>query len=73
MVFYIIEYGWYMQSNAVAAPFNMLATCRSCRNIRYFNKSYQPGKRIIQVSVSNIKYLVALTFGKGNMCCIFGS
>ena len=50
----------------------MLATSRSCGNMLYFDQNYLPGKITILVSVLIIKYLVAVFFGKGNSCCIFG-
>ena len=62
-VFHVLQRGWYMQNNSVAAPFNMLATSRSCGNISCFDQNYQPGKMTLQVSVLVIKYLVAVTFG----------
>ena len=52
-----------MQNNSVAAPFNILATNRSCRNIRCFDQNYQPGKITLHISVLIIKYLVAVSFG----------
>ena len=52
-----------MQNNSAAAPFNMLATSKSCGNIRCFGQNYQPGKITFQVSVLTIKYLVAVSFG----------
>ena len=48
---------------SVAELFNMLATSRSCGNIRCFDQNYQPGKITLQVSVLIIKYLVAMSFG----------
>ena len=44
MAFYVLQHVWYMQNNSLAAPLNMLATSRSCENIRCFDQSYQPGK-----------------------------
>ena len=63
MVFYVLQHGWHMQNNSVAALFNMLATSRSCVNICCFDQNYQPGKIILQDSVPITKYLVAVTFG----------
>ena len=51
MTFIVLQHGWCMQNNSVAAPINMLATSRSCGNIRCFDESYQPGKTTLQVSV----------------------
>ena len=62
MAFFVLQHGWYMQNNSVAAPFNMLATRRSCGNIRCFDQNYQPGKIILQVSVLIIKHLVVVSF-----------
>ena len=62
MAFYVLEDGWYMQNNSVAALFNMLAASRSCGNI-CFDQNYQPGKITLQDSVLIIKYLVAVSFG----------
>ena len=61
MAFYVLQHGWYMQNNSVAALFNMLAANRSCGNI-CFDQNYQPGK-ITSDSVLIIKYLVAVSFG----------
>ena len=55
---------------SVAVPFNMLATSRSCGNIRYFDQSYQPCKITLQVSVLIIKYLVAVSLDKVT-CAVF--
>ena len=44
MAFYVLQDVWYMQNNSLEAPLNMLATSRSCENIRCFDQSYQPGK-----------------------------
>ena len=60
MAFYILQHGWYMQSNSVVAPFNVFATSRSCGNIRCFDQNYQPGKITLQVSVLIFKYLCLL-------------
>ena len=68
MAFYVLQHGWYMQNNSVAAPFSMLSTSRSCGNICYFDQNYQPGKITLQVSVLIIKYLVAVSFEEDNMC-----
>ena len=62
MAFCVLQHGWYMQNNSMAAPFIMLATSRSCGNIRYFDQNYQPGKIAIQVSVLIIKFLLAVSF-----------
>ena len=59
MAFYVLQHGSYMQNNSVAAPFSMLATSRSCENIRCFDQNCQPGKITLQVSVLITKYLVA--------------
>ena len=40
-----------MQNNSIAAPFIMLATSRSCRNIHCFDPNNQPGKITLQVLV----------------------
>ena len=50
--------------------FSMLATNKSCGNIKH----YQPGKIMSQVSVLIIEYLVSvsLNYGRCNMCYIFG-
>ena len=48
--FYVLDHGWYMLSNSVAALFNKLGTNRSCGNIRCFHQYYQPGKVTLQVS-----------------------
>ena len=37
MAFCILEHGWYMLNNSVAAVFIVLATNRSCGNICYFD------------------------------------
>ena len=63
MAFYALQHAWYKQNNSVAAPFNMLATSRSCGYIRCFDQNYQPGKITLQVSVLIIKHLVAVSFG----------
>ena len=63
MAFYVLQNGSYMQNNSVAALFNMLATSKSCGNIRCFDQSYQPGKITLPVSVLLIKYLAAVSFG----------
>ena len=39
---------------------------------RFFDQNYQPGKITLQVSILVIKYSFGMSFGKGNMCCIFG-
>ena len=44
MAFYVLQDCWRMQNNAVAAPFSMLETSRSCANTRCFDQNYQPGK-----------------------------
>ena len=62
MVVYVLQNGWYKQNNSMEAPFNMLATSRSCGNISCFNQNYQPPKINLQVSVLIIKYLVAISF-----------
>ena len=46
----------------VAVVFNLLATSRSCGNIRCFDQNYQPGKMTLQVPVLMIKYLVDVSF-----------
>ena len=63
MAFYILQHGWNMKNNSAAAPFNMLATNRSCGNIRCFDQKHQPGNRTLQVSVLIIKYLVTESLG----------
>ena len=60
MAFDVLQHGWYIQNNSVAAPFNMLATSRSFGNIHCFNQNCQPGKK---VSVLILKYLVVVSFG----------
>ena len=55
----------------IIALFNMSATSRSRENICCFDQNYQPGKITLQDSVLVIKYLVAVSFGSCNMCCIF--
>ena len=60
MAFYALQHGWYMQNNSVAALFSMLATNRSCGNIRCFDQNYQPGKITLQVCVLII---VTMSFG----------
>ena len=72
MAFYVLHHVWYMQNNAVAAPFSMLAKSMSCGNISCFDQNYQPDIITLQVSVLIIRYLVAVSFGQGNMCCSFG-
>ena len=62
MAFYVLQHGWYMQNNSVPARFNMLATSRSCENIRCFYQNYQPDKITLQVTVLIVKYLVAVFF-----------
>ena len=62
MAFHVLQHGWYMLNDSVAAMFSMLATSRSCGNIRSFDQNYQPGKITLQVSVLMIKYLVAVSF-----------
>ena len=49
MAFYVLQHGWYIQYNSVAAPFIMLSTSRSCGNIRCFDQTYRPGKITLQV------------------------
>ena len=63
MAFSVLQRGWYIQNSSVAAPFNMLATSRSCENTRCFDQNYEPGKITLQVLVLVIKYLVAVSFG----------
>ena len=60
--FYALQHGWYIQNNAVAALFNMLAASRSYGNI-CFDQNYQAGKITLQHSVLIIKYLDAVSFG----------
>ena len=55
MAFYVIRNGCYMQNNSVAAPFNVLATNRTCGNVRCFDQNRQPGKINFQVSLLIIK------------------
>ena len=63
MAFYVLQHGWYMQNNSVAAPFNMLVTSRSYGNLRCFDQNCQPDYITFQVSVLIIQYLVAVSFG----------
>ena len=63
MVFHVLQDGWYMQNNSVAALSYMLATNSSCGNIRCFDQNYHPGKIILYVSVLIMKYLLAVSFG----------
>ena len=63
MAFYILQHGWYMQNNSVAALFNKLAVRRSYGNIHSFDRNYQPGKMTLQVSTLIIKYLVVASSG----------
>ena len=72
MAFYVLQHGWYMQNNSLAALFDMLATSRSCGNIWRFDQNYQPGTITLQDTILIIKYLVAVSFGQCNMCCISG-
>ena len=62
MAFYVLQHGWCMHNNSVAAPFKMLAASRSCGNI-CFGQNYQPGKITLQDLVLIIKNLVAVSFG----------
>ena len=62
MAFYVLQHVWYMQNDSVAMLYNMLATSRSCGNIRCFDQNYQPGKITLQVLVLINKYLVAVSF-----------
>ena len=62
MAFCVLQRGWYMQNNLMAAPFNMLATSSSCGNKRYFDQNYQPGMIAIQVSVLIIRFSLAVSF-----------
>ena len=62
MAFYVLQHGWYMQNNSVAALFSKLATSRSYGNIRCFDQNYQTGKITLQVSVLIIKHLVDVSF-----------
>ena len=62
MAFHVLQHGWYMQNNSVAAPFNVLAKSRSFGNICCFAQHYQPAKITLQVSVLIIKDLVAVSF-----------
>ena len=52
-----------MKNNSVTALFSMLATSRSCGNIRCFDYNYQPANTTLQVSVLIIKHLVVVSFG----------
>ena len=61
--FYVLQHGWYMQNNSVAALLNMLAISRSSGNIHCFDRKYQPGNITLQVSVLIIKYLVPVSLG----------
>ena len=63
MAFCVLQHGWYMQNNSVAAVFSKLATCKSYGNVRCFDQNYEPGKITLQVSVLIIKHLVAVSFG----------
>ena len=60
MPIYVIQDGWYMQNNSVAA---MLATSRSYGNICCFDQNYQPGKINLQDLVLTVEYLAAVSFG----------
>ena len=62
MAFYVLQHGWYMQNDSVAALFDFLATSRSCGNKCCFDQNYQPGKITLQY-LDLIKYLVAVSFG----------
>ena len=62
MAFYVLQHGWYMQNNSVAALFSKLATSWSCGNIRCFDQNGQPGKITLQVSVLIVEHLVAVSF-----------
>ena len=62
MAFHVLQHGWCMQNNSVAAPFNMLAKSRSFGNICCFDQNYQPAKTNLQVSILIIKDLVAVSF-----------
>ena len=62
MAFYVLQHGWYMQNNSVAALFNMLAISRSCGNICSFEQNYQPRKITLQDSVLIIESLIAVSF-----------
>ena len=55
---------------SVAVQFSMLATSRSCGNIRCFDQNYQPGEITLQVSVLIIKYLVLCLLDKVT-CAVF--
>ena len=62
MAFFSLQDFWRIQNNAVAVPFSMLGTSRSCGNTRCFDQNYQPGKITLQVSVLSINCLVAVSF-----------
>ena len=64
IAFYVLQHGWYIQNNSVAALFNMLAARRSCGNICFY-QNYRPGKITLQDSVLIIKYLVAVWISSG--------
>ena len=61
MTFHVLQHGWYMQSNSVAAMFNMLETRRSCGNM-LLDENYHPPKIILEDSVLIIKSLVVVSF-----------
>ena len=63
MAFCILDHGWNMKNNSAAALFNMLATNRSCGNIRCFDQKHQPGNITLQVSVQIIEFLVTESLG----------
>ena len=63
MAFYVLQHGWYMQNNSMAALFDMLATSRSYGNICCFDQNVQPGKITLQDSALIIEYLVFVYFG----------
>ena len=60
MAFYVLQYGWHMQNNLVAAMLAKLVIMWG--NICCFDQNYQPGKIALQDSVLIIKYLIAVSF-----------
>ena len=50
MGFYVLQQGWYIQNNLMAALFDMLATSRSCGNIcTVLNKATSHVRKIYKI------------------------
>ena len=62
-------------NNSRAAVLSILTLSKACGNICYFDKRYQTGKIISQVSVLMIEYLVAVSLMNYIWChmCYFSA